>query len=37
MAGMDIIVIKAKSDGSIDMQDLEKKANSTDLSCLMVT
>jgi len=37
MAGMEIIVIKSKNDGSIDISDLEKKANNTDLSCLMVT
>lgn len=37
MAGMDIVLVKSKSDGEIDMEDLEKKAKSKDLSCLMVT
>lgn len=39
MAGMDVVVVKATSDGSIDIKDLEEKAklHNKNLSALMVT
>lgn len=37
MAGMDIQLVKSLPDGTIDFDDIEKKAKDKDLSCLMVT